>query len=126
MLAVALASALALAAQEDAEIAAAIDRFKTAMKSTSPLQRAEAVLDLGKSPHAKTAVVIIPLLQADLTPVRQSAARALGAFEDHKKTVLPALHHAIAANASEPGVVMIILESLGKLGDASSIPAVQK
>jgi HEAT repeat protein len=126
MLTVVFAAALTLAAQDDPEVTAAIDRFKTAMKSPSPAQRADAVMELAKTPHAKTAALIIPLLQSDLLPVRQSAAKALGSFEDQKKTVLPALQHAIAATSSDPNVVVMILEALGKLGDASSIPAVQK
>src|SRR5207244_8706261 len=45
--------ALALVAQDDADVAAALDRFKTAMKVPSPAQRAEAILELGKTPLGK-------------------------------------------------------------------------
>ena len=54
--------------------------FKTAMKAPSPAQRAEAILELGKTPHAKTASLIVPLLTTDLVPVRQAAAKALGSL----------------------------------------------
>lgn len=119
-------AALLQAAPDDAEVAAAIDKFKAAFKSTSPSDRASAVSDLGKTPHAKTMALLVPLLTNDLPPVRQSAAKALGKFADQKKTVIQALTHALIGNGGEPRTVAIILLSLGELGDPVAVPTVQK
>ena len=126
MLAVAFAAILLQAAPDDAEVGAAIDRFKTAMKSTSPASRAEAIAELGNLPHAKTAALLVPLLQSDMPPVRVAAAKALGKFSEQKKAVLPSLQHALGANTSDPAVIAAILEALGQIGDPSVMPAVQR
>jgi HEAT repeat protein len=122
---IAFALALLFGLQDDADVPAAIEKFKASMKSSSAATRAEAVTELGKTPHAKTMALIVPLLQADLPPVRASAAKALGKFPDQKKVALPALQHALAAN-SELAVLAAIFDALGELGDASAMAAVQK
>jgi len=123
MLAVALA--LLVGTQDDAEVTAAIDKFKSAMKTTSPTQQSAAVLDLGKTPHAKTLALLVPLLQADPLIVRVAAAKCLGKFSEQKKAALQALLHALAVSA-EAQFTRALMESLGVLGDASVMPTVQK
>lgn len=124
MIALLLAAALGL--QDDAEVDSAIVRFKAAFKSVSPSERASAVVDLGKTPHAKTMALIVPLLTNDVSPVRQAAAKALGKFIDQKKTVIQALTHALTGNGGDGRTVAMILGSLGELGDASVVPTLQK
>jgi len=124
MTAILLAALLGL--QDDADVAAAIDKFKAGFKSSSPSQRAAAVGELGQTPHAKTLALLVPLLTSDLPPTRIAAAKALEKFVDQKKTVIPALQHALAANASEPGVMITVLGALAEIADASVMPTVQK
>jgi len=112
---------------DDAAAAEALDRFKEGMKSPSAASRATALGDLARVPHEKTFKAIVPFLSGDVTLVRAAAAKALSAFGDYKKLALPTLLSALGGpNAKEPDVVAAILESLGKLGDESTLPTVHK
>jgi HEAT repeat protein len=115
--------------QSDAEIQQAMDAYKKSMKSTSAVERATAVAELGGLAHPRTASLIIPLLTSDLGPVRVAAAQALGRFDEQKdKTqkdkdrVATALKAALSPNAKEPGVVAAILGALSRLADPTAFP----
>ena len=120
-----LAMAL-LGVQEDKDAAEAIAKFKGEMKNPSSVARAAALMELARVPHPKTLNAILPYLHQDTAEVRKGAAAALGAFVDYKKTALPALLGAIPPNQKDAVVVEAIFSSVGKLGDATSIPTVHK
>lgn len=120
-----LAMAL-LAPQEDKDVADAIAKFKSDLKNPSSVARAAAVMELARVPHQKTLNAILPFLQQDTAEVRKAAAAALGAFLDFKKVALPSLVGAIAPNQKEAVVVEAIFQSIGKLGDETTIPAVHR
>ena len=118
--------ALFVAVQDDAEVTAAIAKFKAAMKNPSAAQRVEALTELSGTPHAKTVTQIVPYLQSDLPPVRIAAAKALGKFADQKKVALTALQNGLSSNAADPGVLTAILDAMAEIGDASVMPNVQR
>jgi len=76
--------------------------------------------------HLKTLARIVPLLTADAPPVRCAAAKGLGAFRDSRKKAVPALVAALGPNSQDPTVLAAILETLGKIGDASALPPIHK
>lgn len=121
-----LAITALLGPQEDKEALDAIAKFKGEMKNPSTPARAAAVSELGRVQHQKTLNAILPWLHQDAGEVRKSAAAALGAFIDFKKVALPQLVAAIAPNQKEPMVVESIFQSIGKLGDETTLPTVHK
>lgn len=126
MITVAMLAAALLGPQEDKDAADALSKFKGEMKNPSSVARAAALMELTRVPHPKTLNAILPYLHQDTAEVRKSAAAALGAFIDYKKTALPSLIGAIAPNQKEPVVVEALFASIGKLGDETSIPTVHK
>ena len=115
-----------LGPQEDKEAAEAVAKFKTDMRNPSTPARAAAIGELARTPHPKTLNAIVPYLAQDAMDVRKSAAATLGAFVDYKKTALPALLGAIAPNQKDAGVVEALFQSIGKLGDDTTLPVVHR
>ncbi len=126
MITAAMVAMAVLGLQEDKDAADAIARFKGEMKNPSSVARASALMELARVPHPKTLNAILPYLHQDSVEVRKAAAAALGEFADYKKTVLPSLIGAIAPNQKEAVVVESLFASIGKLGDATSIPIVHR
>jgi hypothetical protein len=116
--------ALAALLQANPEVDEALKQFKLKMRSTSTIERAEAALDLGKVPHARTLAALVPLLTADFGAVRAAAARALTNFVDQKKAAVAALERALAPNEKEPQARSAILAALGKLGEPATLPSI--
>lgn len=115
-----------LGGQEDKEAMDAVAKFKGDMKNPSTPARATAVAELGRVQHQKTLYALLPYLNQDAAEVRKSAASSLGAFLDFKKIVLPSLIGAIPSNQKDPMVVESIFQSIGKLGDETTLPTVYK
>jgi HEAT repeat protein len=124
---IALLFALSLIGQDDKAADEALETFKNAIKSNSEADRSTAVADLAKVQHAKTLSRLVPFLTSDVTTVRIAAAKGLGSFVDHKKPAVSALVNALGGpNAKEFDVQTAILEAIGKLGDASTLPALHR
>jgi HEAT repeat protein len=117
---------LALGGQDDKAADQAIQAFKSAYASSSEAERATAVAELARTPHAKTLKAVSALLAADGTTVRIAAARGLGGFAELKKPAAQALLQGYPANAKEPEVQAAILEALGKLDEESALPAIHR
>jgi len=121
-----LSAAALLGPQEDKEAVEAISKFKKEMNNPSTPARAAAVSELGRVHHPKTLAAILPWLTNDGGEVRKAAAAALGTFVDHKKVVLPSLVSAIQPNQKDAMVLESIFQSIGKLGDETTLPTVHK
>ena len=118
---------LALVGDNDKEAEDALERFKTAYKNTSAAGRASAVSDLAKTPHEKTLGKLAGILGSEEMPVRIAAAKGIGNFTDYKKKASPILQDALAAtNKDSVDLAVAILEGLGKLGDESTLPAIEQ
>jgi len=115
-----------LGPQEDKEAVEAISKFKKEMNNPSTPARAAAVSELGRVHHQKTLLAILPWLTNDGGEVRKAAAAALAGFVDFKKVALPALVSAIQPNQKDAMVVESIFQSIGKLGDETTLPTVHK
>jgi HEAT repeat protein len=112
------------AADDQAAVDEAVKNFKKAMTRPDASVRAKAVLELSRSPHAKTLNRILPLLASDASGVRAAAASALAEYGDWKKVVTPSLTCALQTNAKDYPVQKAIFETLGKLADPLSLPTV--
>lgn len=121
-----LGLAAAFGGQDDKAVDDALDAFKTAMKSTSEADRVAAVNDLAKVPHAKTLVRLAALLTTEAPTVRIAAAKGIGTFSALKTKAAPVLIAGMGANQKESTVLSAIYESLGKLDEPSSLPAVHR
>ena len=121
-----LSTAALLGPQEDKEAVEAISKFKKEMNNPSTPARAAAVSELGRVHHQKTLLAILPWLTNDGGEVRKAAAGALAGFVDFKKIALPALVSAIQPNQKDAMVVESIFQSIGKLGDETTLPTVHK
>ena len=115
-----------LGPQEDKEAVEAISKFKKEMNNPSTPARAAAVSELGRVHHQKTLLAILPWLTNDGGEVRKAAAAALAGFVDFKKVALPALVSAIQPNQKDAMVVESIFQSIGKLGDETTLPTVHR
>ncbi len=120
----ALVLLLQAAADDKAAVDEAIKRFNKAYANPNAGARAGAVTELSTTPHDRTLKLILPLMSADVTQVRESAAKAMFAFKDWKKIVIPSLQGAMQANAKEPVVQAAILTTLGKLQDPMALPTI--
>ncbi len=124
---ISLIFALALLGQDDKAADEAIEAFKTAVRSNSEADRCAAVAALAQVQHAKTLSRLVPYLSSDGMTVRIAAAKGLGAFADQKKQAVSALVNALGGpNAKEHDVQAAILESLGRLGDPTALPAIHR
>jgi HEAT repeat protein len=124
---ISLMFALALLGQDDKAVEEALEAFKGAIKSNSEAERCTAVVELAKVQHPKTLSRLSPFLTSDGTTVRIAAAKGLAAFVDHKKQAVTALVNALGGpNVKEFDVQVAILDSIGKLGDASALPALHR
>jgi HEAT repeat protein len=123
-----LLAAVAAPAWSQADDKAAIDdavkKFSKGMANPNASARATAILELSKTPHDKTLRSILPFLTADVTAVREAAAKALAEFADWKKIVTPSLMGALQPNAKDAAVQKAIFEALGKLADPLSLGTV--
>jgi HEAT repeat protein len=123
-----IAVLLVLLAQgaDDAAADAALERFKAAYKNPAGPARASAVATLAGTVHEKSLKVLLPHLTADVSLVRREAARGLSGFKEFQKAALPALLGAIPANDKDPDVLEVLLPTIGKIGDESALPGLQK
>lgn len=122
----AVAALLGQDADNNKEALEAISKFKHEMRNPSTPARAAAVAELGRVPHQKTLLTILPFLTADAGEVRKAAAAALGGFIDYKKIALPSLINAIGPNHKDAMVLESIFQSVGRLGDETTLPTVHK
>jgi len=111
----------ALLGADDKEALDAIDRFKQAYRAPAAPARATAVSELARTPHEKTLKTLAPFLTSDVSTVRIAAAKGMAAFGDFRKMALPILIGAMGPNQKDPDVVAAILESLGKIGDDTTL-----
>lgn len=117
---------LLAALANDKEADEAIARFKTAYATNSPTARAAAVFELGRVQHEKVLARLAGCLAQEAKEVKTAAARALGGFTEHKPKASAVLAASIAPNDKEPDVQVAIYESLGKLGDPSSLQVIHR
>lgn len=118
--------ASALGVQEDKAAEEALETFKTAIRSNSEADRAAAVTELAKVHHPKTLTRIAGFLAADGSTVRLAAAKGLAGFVELKKQAAAVLVAALAANAKESTVHCGLYESIGKLEEPTSLPALHR
>ncbi len=124
---IALLLALSVTGPDDKAAEEALEAFKGAVKSNSEADRCGAVAELAKVQHAKTLSRLVPFLTSDGTTVRIATAKGLAAFADHRKQAVTALLKALGGpNAKEYDVQVAILDSIGKLGEASALPVLHR
>jgi hypothetical protein len=124
--AIVLSAAALLGPQEDKEAVEAVSKFKKEMHNPSTPARAAAVSELGRIHHQKTLVAILPWLTNDGGEVRKAAAAALGGFVEFKRIALPSLISAIQPNQKDAMVLESVFQSIGRLGDETTLPTVHK
>lgn len=124
--AIVLSAAALLGPQEDKEAVEAVSKFKKEMSNPSTPARAAAVSELGRIHHQKTLAAILPWLTNDGGEVRKAAAAALGGFVEFKRIALPSLVSAIQPNQKDAMVLESVFQSIGKLGDETTLPTVHK
>lgn len=124
--AVLLLGLAALGGQEDKAADEAIDAFKTAIKSPSEADRAAALSELAKVHHPKTLALLASFLAADGPTVRIAAAKGLSTFAELKKKAAAVLIAAMGPNAKDPTLLAALYESIGKLDEDSSLPALHR
>jgi hypothetical protein len=118
----ALLLTLAMALADDAE---ALDKFKADIKGKDGAGRSACVEELAKTKSAKICAKLSSLLTTEVGEVRIAAAKGLGE-QDDKKHAVPYLLAAVTPNAKELPVLAAILAALGKLGEESGAPEVNK
>jgi HEAT repeat protein len=116
----------ALGGQEDKAADEALEAFKGAIKSSSEADRVSAVNELAKVPHAKTLKALASLLTTDAPTVRIAAARGISGFSALKKQAAAVLVAAMGANTKDTTVHAAIYESIGKLDEDSTLPALHR
>jgi len=126
MLGISFILSMALCFQEDKDLDALLRQFNRGYSSPDPKARATAVAELSKSPHEKTLLRIVPLLTGEAKEVRIAAARGLGNFQDHKKTVTPTLVGTLAANPKDLDLQEAVFGALGALQDESALPTIHQ
>jgi len=114
------------AGEDDATVTAALDKFKTDFKSREASVRASAVQELSRTQHEKVWIRLAQLLGMDEKEVRIAAAKGLAGAVENKKRPVAFLIAGASANAKEPLVLAAILESIGKLKDASGAFEVER
>ena len=92
---------LLLLAPDDREAEEAIRKFRVGMKSPENSARAQAVAELGRTQHEKTMKVLGFCLETDDRSVRIAAAKALGAFQEKKRSVAALLEESLAHKVKE-------------------------
>lgn len=123
--------AMALACQDDAAAAAAVDTFnKTFAKEKAAEARVAAVNDLAKVLHEKVSQRLAALLTVDDKAVRIAAATGLGTFittPELKRSAAKGLTSALTAgaNSNDPDVKIAIFGALGALNEESSVNKVK-
>jgi HEAT repeat protein len=121
-----LVLATALQAADDAELSAALEKFKTDYRSKDLSVRVGAVTDLAKTQHEKVLVKLGSLLVVDDKDVRIAAAKGFEDQKENKKKSSLALAGAIAPNMTLIPVAVAILEELGLLQEEVIAPEVEK
>ncbi|MFN3485800.1 MAG: HEAT repeat domain-containing protein, partial [Planctomycetota bacterium] len=111
----------ALAAGNDKEADEAIHRFKAGYRNPSAPARAAAVTELARVHHEKVLKQLAMLLTSDENVVREAAAKGIGGFTEHRRLASSLLQAALGPNGKEPGVVAVILEALGAVGEPSAL-----
>jgi len=119
---------IGLAAQvDDAAVKAALDQFKHSFgRATSSAARANAVLELSRTPHQRTFNQIAPLLGMDDKDVKVAAAKGLGNYTDYKKLATPALMTAFAGAGKDADFKAAIIDGLAKLGDVTALTLIHR
>jgi HEAT repeat protein len=112
------------AADDKAAIDEAIKRFNKAVQNPNAAARATALLELSRTPHDRTAKILMGYLNQDVSEVRAAAAKGLVEFGDWKKIVNPQLAGALQSNGKDYKVQVAILETLGKLADPIALQTV--
>jgi HEAT repeat protein len=115
---------LVQAADDKAAVDEAIKKFSKGFANPNASARAAAVTELSSTQHDKTLKNILPLLNADVTDVREAAAKGLAKFGDWKKLVTPSLMEALKSNAKDFKVQVAIFDTLGKLADPIALATV--
>lgn len=116
----------ALAAGNDKEAEDAIHRFKAGYRNPSAPARAAAVTELARVHHEKVLKQLAMLLTSDENVVREAAAKGIGGFTEHRRLASSLLQAALGPNGKEPGVVAVILEALGTVGEPSALSVLYK
>jgi HEAT repeat protein len=117
----ALAMAFVLGLSDDKEAEAAVQKFKSAMKSPDSVVRVAAVTELGQLQHDRVLKVLASCLVTDEKVVRIAAAKSLGAFQEKKSLVVAALSDALPANLKEPEVQVELLAALKGLHEPAAL-----
>jgi hypothetical protein len=118
----ALLLTLAMALADDAE---ALDKFKADIKGKDGAGRSACVEELAKTKSGKVCAKLASLLTTEVGEVRIAAAKGLEG-QDDKKHAVAYLLAALPPNSKEFPVVAAILSALGKLGEESGAPEVNK
>lgn len=119
-----LIAALALLLQADVD--AALEKFKADLKGKDAAGRAAALAELGQTQSPKVVAKINSFLVGDIPEVRVGAAAALALQTENKKTAIPCLVAAATANAKNPAVLAAVVAALGKLGGEAAAAEINK
>jgi HEAT repeat protein len=120
---IALAMTLFLALSDDKEAEEAVQKFKSAIRSSDPAVRVAAVTELGQLQHDRVLKVLASCLITDERVVRIAAAKSLGAFQDRKGHATAALSDALPGNLKEPDVQVEILSAMKALHEPAALGA---
>jgi hypothetical protein len=116
--------AAARAAEKTAQ--AAVDVFEKEYKGAES-KKIEAVEELGKTHHAKTASRLGKVVEAtDSNAVRLAAVKALGGFTDAKKPAGTVLSNILAASAKDPSLFGHACAAIGELKEPISANTLSK
>ncbi|HVR83500.1 MAG TPA: hypothetical protein VMU54_04265 [Planctomycetota bacterium] len=116
----------ALQAADDAEVTAALEKFKTDFRNKDLSVRVAAVTDLSKTQHEKVLAKLGSLLVVDDKDVRIAAAKGFEEQKENKKKASLALAGALPPNLTLIPVAVTILEELGLLQEDIIAPEVEK
>ncbi len=106
---------LVLAAQDEAAVKAALEKFAKDYKSKEVPARAGAVTELARTSHEKVHARLAQLLGQDAREVRIAAAEGLGTATNNQKKAAGFLSAAIAPNGQDLKVSAACAEALEKL-----------